>query len=248
MRHGAGCVVNRSGACLPALAVALALVLAGCATPPPVSDVAPAALPELPAAPAQALRYTVSPQDSELRIVVYRAGRLAALGHNHVMRARGVHGHVDLAPDARQSVFTLSVPVAKLEVDPVDARSDEGEEFSKMPPPAAIEGTTRNMLGKRVLDAEHFPNIEIRAVAVVGPPWAPDVTVRITLRGVSRDLTVPVAVWHNDRVLVATAVFNVNQTDFGIKPLSVFGGAIAVKDALKVRLRIVARRSQGKAE
>lgn len=235
--------IHLGGAWLRVLAVATALSLAACATPPVAPNTAPVALPELPQAPAQAVRYTVSAEDSDLRIIVYRAGRLAALGHNHVIRAGSLSGQVDLAPDVHRSVFSLSVAVADFEVDPVEARRDEGEAFSKMPPPAAIEGTTRNMLGKRVLDAARFPTIEIRAVAVTGPPWAPDVTVRITLRGVKRDITVPVAVWHNDRLLVATAVFDVNQSDFGIKPLSVFGGAIAVKDALRVRLRIVARRA-----
>ena len=243
MKQGPVFVMRRRGAWLRVWAVALTLALTGCATPPTAPDIAPAALPELPPAPAQAVRYTVSAEESELRIIVYRAGRLAALGHNHVVRARGLRGHVDLAPNAHQSVFALSVPVAAFQVDPVDARRDEGEDFSKMPPPAAIEGTTRNMLGKRVLDAERFPTIDIRAVAIVGPAWAPDVTVRITLRGVSRDITVPVMQWHNDRLLVATAVFDVKQSDFGIKPLSVFGGAIAVKDELKVRLRILARRN-----
>lgn len=237
-----GAVIHRRSAWLRALAVSIALSLAACATPPPAPEISPTALPDLPAAPAQAVRYTVSADESDLRIVVYRAGRVAALGHNHVARAGGLSGHVDLAPDVHRSVFTLSVAVAEFEVDPPEARRDEGEAFSKMPPPAAIEGTTRNMLGKRVLDAARFPTIDIRAVAVTGPPWAPDVTVRITLRDVTRDITVPVAVWHNDRLLVATAVFDVKQTDFGIKPLSVFGGAIAVQNALRVRLRIVARR------
>lgn len=235
-------MICRAGAWLRVLAVVTALSLTACAAPPVVPDTVSVALPDLPQAPAQAVRYTVLAEDSDLRIIVYRAGRLAALGHNHVIRAHGLSGQVDLAPDVHRSVFTLSVPVAEFEVDPPEARRDEGEAFNKMPPPAAIEGTTRNMLGKRVLDAARFPTIEIDAAAITGPPWAPDVTARVTLRGVSRDITMPVAVWHNDRLLVATAVFDVKQTDFGIKPLSVFGGAIAVQDALRVRLRIVARR------
>ena len=45
-------------------------------------------------AAADIRHYTISSQDSDIRFLVYRAGLLAALGHNHVIRAQTVHGSV----------------------------------------------------------------------------------------------------------------------------------------------------------
>ncbi|MCK7501930.1 MAG: YceI family protein [Comamonadaceae bacterium] len=67
-------------------------------------------------------------------------------------------------------------------------------------------------------------------------------TLRIKLRGVERDITVPVAIDHRDGQLAVTAVFEIKQTDFGITPLSVLGGALQVADTVRVRMRVVAQR------
>jgi len=53
---------------------------------------------------------------------------------------------------------------------------------------------------------------------------------------------VPVAIDYRDGQLAVTAVFAINQTDFGITPLSVLGGALQVADTVKVRMRVVAQR------
>ncbi|MBK6974739.1 MAG: YceI family protein [Sterolibacteriaceae bacterium] len=99
------------------------------------------------------------------------------------------------------------------------------------------------MMGSKVLDAAPFPEIEIRTVDVIGPSWAPDVTLRIRLKGVERDMTVPVAIQYANNRLEAITVFEVKQTDFGISPLSILGGALQVADAIRVRMRIVAEKS-----
>ena len=178
-----------------------------------------------------------------MRFLVYRAGPLAARGHNHVVQAKTITGDIALAPDFQRSTFSMVIPVVDFLVDAADARMVEGEEFAKLPAPEFIESTTRNMLGSRVLDATQFPQIEIRTVALIGPSWVPDVTIRIRLKGVERDITVPVAIDYADDRLVATTVFEVKQTDFSISPLSILGGALQVADAIRVRMRIVAQKA-----
>ncbi|MCZ4306097.1 YceI family protein [Zoogloeaceae bacterium G21618-S1] len=222
----------------------LALALSACGTPA-VAPLAPADTPRPPLlqAAANAQRYTVVSERSDIRFVVYRAGRLAALGHNHVIRAAEVRGHIALVPTLSRSSFSLRLPVAQFEVDPVDARRDEGDGFEVQPSKDAMAGTRRNMLGTRVLDAENHPTVNIDAVALHGTLPTLDTTVRLTLRGVSRDVRVPVSVIQNDHELIATADFEIRQTDFGITPMSVFGGALQVADAVKVRMRIVAMRT-----
>jgi polyisoprenoid-binding protein YceI len=208
-------------------------------SPTPAVPTAP-----MPIAPpaAQATHYAIRADLSDVRFLVYRAGRLADLGHNHVVQAKTITAEIYLATDFKRSNFSLVIPVTDFRVDAPEARSVEGEEFVKLPTAEAIAGTIKNMLGSNVLDAAHYPQIGIRSVSLVGPGWAPDVTVRIKLRGVERDITVPVAVDYRDDRLAVTAVFQVNQTDFGITPLSVLGGALQVANAIRVRIRIVAQK------
>lgn len=135
------------------------------------------------------------------------------------------------------------MPVADFKVDTEASRAEEGEEFSVLPDDEAIAGSTKSMLGEKVLDAAHFPKIEIGSLALSGPAWGPDITVRIKLHGVEREITVATAIDNSGEQLVATAFFSVNQSDFGITPLSILGGAIQVADTVRVRLRLVAMKA-----
>ena len=185
-------------------------------------------------------RFAISAERSEVRILVYRAGPLAAFGHNHVIRAAGISGEVHLAPDFRRSVLAFRLPVRKFEVDPPAARAVEGEEFAAQPSDEAIAQTRGNLLGPAVLDAAHHPEIRVRSVRIVGPDWAPEVTLRIALRGAERELAVPVALEVREGELKATGTFSLSQREFGIEPFSILGGGLQVADQVKIRFRIVA--------
>jgi polyisoprenoid-binding protein YceI len=220
------------------------LLLGACQTPsgtptPPVPTE-----PSLPAVPptAQATHYSIRSDLSDVRFLVYRAGSLTRLAHSHVVQPKTISGDIYLAMDFHRSSFSLVISVTEFQVDTADARSVEGKEFAELPDADAIAGTTRNMLGKNVLDSVQYPQIDIRSVALVGPAWGPDVTIHIKLRGAERDITVPVAIDYGNGQLVVTAFFEINQTDFGITPLSVLGGALQVANTVRVRMRIVAHK------
>ncbi len=223
---------------------ALVSLLAACATPPDFRALPADTTPPLrpPSAAPQATRYTVDAERSEIRFLVFREGPLAALGHNHVVQAQGVVGEIYLAAEFSQSQFWLSIPVAGLVVDAAAARAQEGEQFASAPDAEAIASTTKNMVGDRVLQAGRYPRIDVRSVALGGSASAPLLTVRIKLGAAQRNLTIPVAVAYLDQEIRVTAQFEIKQSDFGIAPFSVLGGAIRVADTVKVRLQIVAGR------
>lgn len=190
--------------------------------------------------PDKSIQYIVSADLSDIRLLVYRAGALARLGHNHVVQARNIKGEIYLAPEIHNSRFSIEIPVKDLVVDSAGPRLDEGEEFSRQPDADAIAGTTRNMLGEKVLDAANYQTIKIDLLALNGPIWGLDATVRIKLHGVERDLVVPAMVENGNDKLVVSSVFSVSQKDFGIAAFSVLGGALQVADTVKIRMRIVA--------
>ena len=138
------------------------------------------------------------------------------------------------------------MPVKDFQVDADVTRLDEGEEFSPQPNDEAIAGTVKNMLGEKVLDVAKYPTIEIKSVALNGPAWGMDITVRIRIHGVEREIVVPTAVENSSDRLVVTAFFSINQTDFGITPMKVLGGGLQVDNTVRVRMRIVAGKSDSR--
>lgn len=219
------------------------LGLGGCQQVPQREIVAPEPL----AAPgpevtAGATPYRVSPELSDVRILAYRGGPLAKFGHSHVISAGTVYGEVYLHEDFHRSRFKLTLPVKDFEADPPAMLRDEGEEFASERSAEAIAGTTKNLLGAEILDAEQYPEVRIESVKLLGPEWGPDITLAIELRGVTRQQTVPVAIERCDDELIATGVLTVVQSDYGITPFSALGGGLQVQDALKLRFRIVAER------
>lgn len=218
--------------------------LAGCQTSPeyPLTPLQTSRAPLLAARPENAVRYEILPDLSEMRFLVFRAGPLARFGHNHVVQAKNVRGEIFLAPDIHRSSFFIEIPIKDFQLDAEQARLDEGEVFSPQPDQDAIAGTARNMLGEKVLDAARYPMIEIKSLALTGPAWGMDITMRIKMHAVERDIIVPSAIENSNDRLVVTAFFSINQTDFGITPMSVLGGGLQVEDAIKVRMRIVAGR------
>lgn len=225
---------------IPAAAGA-ALLLGACQTAPVVVTAAAPALAPLPALPrAGAMHYVVDAEQSDVRFLVYKAGALSSFGHDHVIAARGIQGDVYLAPVFADSGFTLTLPVKQFQVDLPELRAVEGPDFAKQPSPQAVAGTLANMLGAQELDAEHYPEVRIRSVKLVGPTWGPDLTVRIGLHGVERDIILPVTIGQRGDTLTVTGAFDIKQTDFGITPLSILGGGIQVADTVRIRFRIVA--------
>ena len=214
------------------------LLLAACRSLPPAP--APGTPPgEIHPAPG-AIAYAVNPARSELRVLVYRAGALAAFGHNHVLLNRQLRGTIYWHAEPAQTRFSLQLPVAAFTVDEPAARAEEGDAFASQPDAEAIAGTRANLLGPAVLDAAHYPLITIRSIAIQGPAWQADVTAAITLHGVTRQISVPVAVFKQAASLTASGGFSLKQSDFGIAPFSILGGAIQVQDEIRVRFRLQA--------
>jgi polyisoprenoid-binding protein YceI len=217
-----------------------AVALSACQTRPSAESVTTAPAPTSATATQNGKRYSVDAQASEIRLLVYRDGPMARVGHNHVM-VGPVRGELRVSDTAAASGFSIEIPVESLIVDAPAWRAEEGEDFSAPVSDPARKGTRDNMLGAEVLDAAHFPLIRIESGALSGPRWAPEVSALITVRGVTRPLKFPAAVFEQNGALTVIAAFRVLQSDLGMQPFSILGGAIRVRDAIDIRVRLVAR-------
>jgi hypothetical protein len=187
-----------------------------------------------------ATNYRIDPQSSTLHILVYRGGKFAKLGHNHVVSSKSLTGRVWMHRQVAQSGFEIAFPVADLIVDDPDARRAAGSEFPPEIPEADKQGTRKNMLRAEVLDAENYPRVELQSVRIEGALPDVSVTARITIKQATREVIVPVKVTMTGDRLSAAGEFAIQQTEFGMKPFSVAMGALEVKDRLDVRFNIEA--------
>lgn len=221
-------------------------VLAACQYP---SGTQPAQAPAAAPAPRDATlaqHFVVDGARSDLHVLVYRGGAMARLGHNHVISSAAVSGDVYLDDALDRSRLRLVLPVDGLVVDDARARAAEGEDFAAPVPPEAREATRHNLLGPAVLDGGHFPQLELESVAIAGTRSSPRIGMRITIRGVSRQVPITASVQEGGDRLVASGAFEIRQSDFGITPFSVALGALQVQDTLRIRFRIVALRATAK--
>jgi polyisoprenoid-binding protein YceI len=218
-------------------------VLAGCGPRrPDSSEALPATTAQSAASaiPPGAAAYAIDAERSVVTLRVYRAGRLAKLGHNHVITSANETGYAWTSGAPATSGFEVRVAVAELVVDEPAARAAAGEDFPGTLPDSAREGTRRNMLRPEVLDGDRYPEIVVRADSLGGTWEQPTVTASVTLKGVTRRIEVPVAIREAGGTLEARGSFRILQSDFGITPFSVGGGAIQVADGVDLGFEIVA--------
>jgi len=221
-----------------ALVAALAtLALLSACAPQPAEKQAPVGVPaEFPqayydqAASRGEPVYRVDPKQSLVVIEVRRGGSLARLGHDHVVAAHNVAGYV--APQTGRADLYLALD--GLTVDEPELRKAAG--FDTQPSESDIAGTRANMLDK-VLETQKFPWALIHIGISRG-----QLAVAITLHGATHTFQVPATLTVNDAQVGAAGRLALNQTDFGITPFSILGGAVAVQDRLELRFDVRAER------
>jgi polyisoprenoid-binding protein YceI len=207
--------------------LALMLLCAGSATLAQGAGTSPAPL-------------AIDATQSSITIQVYRAGALAAFGHNHVIECRAVNGSVWLAEPREQSRFELEFPVEGLIVDDPAARKSAGPDFASVPSNKDREGTRTNMLGPAQLDAARSPLIRVRSRSIRGAGPRYDVTAEVTIRGRASEVQFPVEVAEGASGLRVTGELGIRQSDLGLTPFRALGGALKVKDELRIAFDVAA--------
>jgi hypothetical protein len=157
---------------------------------------------------------------SKLTVEVYKSGVFSGFAHDHQIAAPLGSGTLD--PTAR--VVELRFDARKMKVvDPDVSASDR----------AQVQST---MLSDKVLDAEHFPEIAFTSRRITdATAGSYSVEGDLVLHGVSRPVTVPVALKGDHYV----GSVKLKQSDFGIKPVKLFGGTVKVKDVIQIEFDIV---------
>lgn len=154
-------------------------------------------------------------QRSLITIHVGKTGMFSGLGHNHTVVAPISQASINSGtPGAEIVVLAAQMKVTDTEVSDSDRQK--------------IQGT---MLGPEVLDTAKYPEIRFKSSRIEQTsPQHYRVTGTLQLHGTSREISLEVS-GKGDSYHGATRL---NQTDFGIKPVSVAGGTVKVKNQLEL--------------
>lgn len=152
---------------------------------------------------------------SKLLVHAFKSGLFSGFADNHEGEAPIKDGTID--EDALRVNFAVDSRLMKV-LDP------------QLPPDKRRQVQER-MLGPEVLDSARFPRITFESTKVerVGQERLV-VEGRLLLHGVTRSISVNVRNETGRYVGSCT----LKQRDFGIKPISIGGGAVKVKDELKI--------------
>jgi polyisoprenoid-binding protein YceI len=181
-----------------------------------------------------AAHYVMDARASRFTVQALATGVLAAMGHNPLIGIRDFNGEVNFSSDTLEgNAFHISVKSSSLGVQNDISDKDRRE--------------VERLMNEQVLETDKYPEIVYNAPSFTATKlgdtlYSAPLHGNLTLHGVtnSQPVTARVAVFGD--MLRASGDFTLSQTDYGIKLVSVAGGALKLKNELKFSFEIVARR------
>jgi polyisoprenoid-binding protein YceI len=184
-------------------------------------------------AEAAALRYQIDPGPSRLTIKVTASGMLSAMGHNPTIAVGSFSGEATVTPGTLDGAsLRVTAKPDSLEVTDDVSQKDQNEIETKMK--------------QEVLETSRFPEITfestgISATKMGDTQYAANLTGNLTLHGATKSQSVTCQVSLSGDTVRGYGEFTIKQTDFGIRLVSVAGGALKVKDEVKCTFDITMR-------
>ena len=181
-----------------------------------------------------AVRYRIDAGQSRFTVQAVADGLFSIFGHNPTIAICGFGGDAqfDLDTLEKASLLMLVTPDSFTVTDKVSDK-DRRE----------IERAMR----EDVLEIARYPEIVFMSKKTSSHPIAENqhhvkITGDLTLHGVTREHEIDANVTFNQDTLSAQGEFSLRQTDYNIKPVSIAGGTLKVKDELKFSFDIAAER------
>jgi polyisoprenoid-binding protein YceI len=181
-------------------------------------------------------RYVVDGRSSRFTVRAFVTGVLAAMGHNPTIGVRDLNGELKFNPHKLEAgPLKIIAKSSSLSVQD-DISSKDLREMERL-------------MNQEVLETAKFPEIlyqasNISITKMADMLYSAALSGDLTLHGVSRSQPINVRVALLGSMLRASGDFSLNQTAYGMKPVSLAGGALKLKDEIKLSFEIVARRQE----
>jgi polyisoprenoid-binding protein YceI len=181
--------------------------------------------------------FSIESAKSKLEIHVYKEGAFKMFGHDHLIAAKDISGEARFDPqNIEASSVRLKIPAKSITVvDPGESEKDRND----------VQTT---MAGEKVLYVAKFPEItfvstRVSAAKKSGDAWELTLSGKLSLHGQEKPVSFPLQVHAAGTDLHGQGELSILQTDYGITPVKVGGGAVKVKDKLKINFTIVAKKA-----
>ncbi len=171
-------------------------------------------------------RYAIDPDMSRFTVRAFASGLLAAMGHSPTIAVRDFTGQAELTPGSLDPA-ALHIRIKTGSLNVTDNMSDKDRR--------EIERT----MNQEVLETARYPEIlfessKVSASKAGDGQYLVNMVGDLSLHGVTkqrRPISAQVAVTGD--ILRAHGEFSLLQTAYGIKPVSIGGGSLKLKDELK---------------
>ena len=176
-------------------------------------------------ADAPAVRYLIDTSASRLAVKVTASGFLSVMGHNPSIAVNNFSGEATMGPDGPQGAkLRFAAKADSLEVTDDISQKDKTE----------IQNRTK----QDVLESSRFPDVVFESTGITATKlgdtlFAVNLTGNLTLHGATRSQSMTCQVSLNGDSIRGYGECVIKQTDFGIRLVSVAGGALKVKDEVK---------------
>ena len=190
----------------------------------------------VPAPSGTRARFVIDAKRSRFTVQAFAGGILSAMGHNPAIGIRTFNGEVEFDPDALEAgALRLTIQSASLEVLDDISEKDRRE----------MERVMKN----EALEVVRYPEITYEGAAISvtrldGALYSATLSGNLSFHGVSRNQSVTARIVDSGEMLRASGDFVLRQSDYQIRPVSVAGGALKLKDELKFSFDIIARRQE----
>jgi polyisoprenoid-binding protein YceI len=181
--------------------------------------------------------FVIDAKRSTFTVQAFSTGVLSAFGHDPKFAVRDIQGEAQFDPSSptlESARLNLRIRTDSLEViDDISAKDKQ---------------EIHRQMFDEVLEGERFPEIVYDCSQVTGSGsggryWA-TLNGEFTLHGVTHSLPVSARVVVTADSLRASGEFSVQQSEYGITPVKVAGGAIKLKDEVKCTFDIQARKQE----
>lgn len=178
--------------------------------------------------------YLLDKSSSKFTVKAFAGGMLSALGHNPTIAIRDFSGEADFDPAAPEKAFLkIQIRADSLEVTDDIKSKDRAEMESTM--------------NQKVLESAKYPSISFEGTAAAVKQlsegrYQVNLNGTLSLHGTTGKEPMAVQVTLLGDMLRASGEFKLLQSDYGIAPVVVAGGALKLKDELKFTFDIVARK------
>jgi polyisoprenoid-binding protein YceI len=183
--------------------------------------------------------FVIDGRRSRFTVQAFATGIFSAMGHNPTIGIRTFSGQVEFNVDALEAgAFRLTIQSSSLAVQD-DINDKDRKEIERV-------------MKAEVLEIEKYPEIRYEASSISiqkidGSLSSATLNGSLSLHGVTRVEAIPVRILTMGEMLRASGDFTLKQSNYQIKPVSVAGGALKMKDELKFSFEMVANKQEPNA-